>query len=258
MPSPFPGMNPYLEQSYDWEDFHNSYLFCLREYLAKRVGPNYFVKTEVRLYLHEMSADERRFIGKGDVGVSSESSRTSIGPAGVATMGISSPLELELPAIEVEKQAYLEIRDMLDRRVVTVVELLSPSNKDPGADRDFYLGKRKQFFTGRTNFVEFNFLRGGRNPAPPVIPACDYYALVIKADDRPKVHTWPFGVRDPMPKVPVPLNSLDPPILVDLKEILDTTYDSAGYSKHIYREIPVPPLKPEDDAWARGIAGLPV
>jgi hypothetical protein len=227
MPSPFPGMNPYLEQSYDWEDFHNDFLIRLREYLAKRVGPKYFVKTEMRLYLHELSADERRFFGKGDVGVTSE------------------------------KQAYLEIRDMLDRRIVTVVELLSPSNKEPGADRDVYLGKRKQFFAGRTNFVEINLLRGGRNPAPPTIPACDYYALVIKATDRPKVHTWPFGVRDSLPKVPVPLDSEDPPIVVDLKEILDAAYDAAGYSKHIYRETPVPPLRPEDESWARGIAGLP-
>lgn len=67
---------------------------------------------------------------------------------------------------------------------------------------------------------------------------------------------WPIGLRDPLPSVPVPLSSPDQPVLLDLKAVLDLTYDGAGYDKHIYLETPEPPLNPEDDAWARQIAGL--
>src|SRR5438046_9417314 len=69
MPSPFPGMNPFLEQNDTWEDFHQSFITHARDLLTGQVGPNYLVKIEVRLYLHELSAEERRYFGRADVGV---------------------------------------------------------------------------------------------------------------------------------------------------------------------------------------------
>src|SRR5262249_40816212 len=124
MPSPFPGMNPYLEQSDTWRDFHQSFLIHARDSLSAEVGPNYLVKVEVRLLLHERSAEERRFIGIGDLGVSATGEHTAS-----AAAAPKAPVVLQLPAVEVEKHLSLEIRDHRNRRVITVVELLSPSNK---------------------------------------------------------------------------------------------------------------------------------
>jgi len=249
MPSPFPGMNPYLEQSDAWQDFHQSFLIHARDSLSAQVGPNYLVKVEVRLILHERSAEERRFVGIADVGVAAKDDRRTKSVVGA----LEAPVSLQLPAVEVEKHLSLEIRDRKNRRVITVLELLSPSNKTPGADRDDYLAKRRQVLAGQTHLVEIDWRRGGQRPSPPELPPCDYYALVSRYEDRPCVGFWPIRLRDPLPNLPIPLAETDPLVHLDLKAVLDQTYDLADYGKYIYQETPEPPLSAEDEAWARGI-----
>jgi hypothetical protein len=175
-----------------------------------------------------------------------------------ATETQTAPFHLQLPAIEIEKKPFLEIRDMRKRRLITVIELLSPSNKTSGDDRNAYLGKRAEVLAGPTHLVEIDLRRGGKRPSPPDLPTCDYYALVSRYENRPKVDFWPFGLRDPLPIIPVPLTMSDPSIPLDLKAILDITHDLYHYANHIYVETPEPPLSPEDETWARGIAGLPI
>jgi hypothetical protein len=250
MPSPFIGMNPYLEQSDAWVDFHDNFIVRIQDTLNDRVGPNYLVKLEVRLILHERSAEERRFFGIADVGVSDPLNRSA--PRDGAT--IAAPLQLELPAVEVEKHRSLEIRDRHNRRLVTVIELLSPSNKTAGEDRDDYMVKRRQILSAPTHLVEIDLRRGGTRPSPPELPTCDYYVLVSRHEDRPRVGVWPFGLRDPMPTIPIPLTAPDPPIMLDLKAVLDRAYDAGGYRKYIYEETPEPPLAESDVEWARGFA----
>src|SRR5438046_2088582 len=116
MPSPFPGMNPYLEQPDVWEDFHDRFIVFVAGALEAQVGSNYVVKIENRLYVHELGETERRFFGRGDVGVSERApARTTAGGTG-----------------DIQREAYIAIRDRRDRRVVTVLELLSPTNKTKG------------------------------------------------------------------------------------------------------------------------------
>jgi hypothetical protein len=249
MPSPFPGMNPYLEQSDAWQEFHNHFLLHAEAALIPQVGPNYIVKAEERLILHELSAEERRFMGTADLGVTSATNRPTA-PSGALA---DAPLFLRLPAVEVEKHLFLEIRDRRGRRVITVIELLSPSNKRPGPDRDDYLAKRRQVLATVTHLVEIDFRRGGQRPSPPDLPPCDYYCLVSRYADRPRVGVWPIGLRDPLPTLPIPLEDDDPPARLDLKAVLDRTYDSSDFGKYIYQETPEPPLSAEDEAWARGI-----
>lgn len=248
MPSPFPGMNPYLEQSDAWQDFHHNFITHAQTHLASQVGPNYVVKVEVRLLLHELALEERRFVGITDVGVSTPQERR-LGRTSIATL--AAPVQLQLPAIEIERHSSLEIRDRRNRRVITVLELLSPSNKTPGADRDDYLAKRRNVIATHTHLVEIDLRRGGTRPDLPVLPTCDYYALVIRYEDRPKVAFWPIGLRDSLPPIPVPLEAPDPPVWLDLRTVLDRTYDEADYGKYIYQDSPEPPLSPEDETWAR-------
>jgi hypothetical protein len=161
-------MNPYLEQSDAWQDFHQSFLIVARGSLSAQVGPNYLVKVEVRLILHERSAEERRFIGIVDVGVAETGDRKAKAVAAV----LQAPVSLQLPAVEVEKHLSLEIRDRRNRRVITVLELLSPANKTGGEDRDDYLAKRRQVLAGHTHLVEIDLRRGGQRPSPPELPTC--------------------------------------------------------------------------------------
>lgn len=221
MPSPFPGMNPYLEQNDSWEDFHHNFITRAQESLSGQVGANYLVKIEVRLILHELSAEERRFLGRAD-------------------------------AVDIERQSSLEIRDRRNRRVVTVIEILGPANKSAGSDSDDYLAKRRQVLAGPTHLVEIDLRRGGSRPTPPVLPSCDYYVLVSRHERRPVLDFWPLRLRHRLPRVPIPLLSPDPDVYLDLQAVLDRTYDAAEYGKYIYGDTPEPPLAPEDEAWARG------
>jgi Protein of unknown function (DUF4058) len=248
MPSPFPGMNPYIEQKSDWPDFHYNFIARMQEAIARQVGENYFVKTEERLLLHERSAEERAFFGRSDTGVIKGRSRSSLKRNGsIAT----APLRLQLPAVDVEKQRFLEIRTPDDERVVTIIELLSPSNKSTGGDYDVYNSKRNQVLRSQTQFVEIDLRLGGKRPASPELPHCDYFALVSRIDDRPDVDVWPFALRDPMPTIPIPLLKPDPDIALNLKAVLDQTYDAIGLAHRLYYRKPEPPLSPADAEWAK-------
>lgn len=250
MPSPFPGMNPYLEQSDTWEDFHGNFLIEAQRMLAGNVGPNYFVKYEVRIYLHELSEEERRFFGRADVAVLERPGGSGL--AGVATAVVAAPLELVLPSAEVRREGFLEIRDRRDRRVVTVIELLSPANKSSGTDQDTYAGKRRSVLASQTHLVEIDLRRGGVRPYPPDLPSCDYYALVSRYEHRPRgVGLWPINLREQLPAIPIPLSAPDPDVMLDLQALLHRVYDAADYGKYIYGEIPQPPLLPADAEWAR-------
>src|SRR5207244_1656561 len=121
-----------------WEDFHQNFITRAQEALTRAVGPNYLVKVEARLYLHELSGEERRFFGKGDLALTAPSKQPAVQAAGV----VSAPVQLNLPNVETERHSWIEIRARRNRRVVTVMELLSPTNKTPAADRDEYLAKR--------------------------------------------------------------------------------------------------------------------
>ena len=83
MPSPFPGMNPYLEQDDVWQDFHDSMIPAMRDALVGQAGSDYVVKIEQQLYIHEPPMDHRLLIGKGDVGFSTAHSGQET--AGAAT-----------------------------------------------------------------------------------------------------------------------------------------------------------------------------
>jgi hypothetical protein len=249
MPSPFPGMNPYLEQSDTWEDFHQNFMTRAQEVLSPQVGANYLVKIETRLYLRELAAEERRFVGRADVAVTDTPPGESTPGVGAAV--VTAPLDLYLPAVDTQRESYLEIHDRRERRVVTVVELLSPANKTPGADHAAYLGKRRSLLASQTHLVEIDLRRGGVRPQPPELPPCDYYVLVSRYQQRPRVGVWPIGLRDRLPVIPVPLTPPDPDVSLDLQELLHRIYDAAGYAKYIYDEEPHPPLLPADAVWAR-------
>jgi hypothetical protein len=158
---------------------------------------------------------------------------------------------LFLRSLDVERHSFLEVRDRRDRELVTVIEWLSPSNKRAGADREQYLAKRRQLFASPVHLVEMDLLRGGPRLPLEDLPDCDYYALVSRAEQRPRVGVWPLRLRDPLPVIPVPLRAPHPDARLDLQDLLHRLYDQAGYQDYIYTGTPQPPLHPQDAAWAQ-------
>ncbi len=145
MASPFPGMDPYLEQEDAGHDFHERFIPLVATLLGGQLRPRYIVKIDEHIYVHELAARSRRLVGRADISLGRGSRQAARGPApGVAAGLLEAPVTVRLPGVDRERLSYVEIRDRKDRELVTVVELLSPANKGPGPDREQYLAKRME------------------------------------------------------------------------------------------------------------------
>jgi len=251
MPSPFPGMNPYFEQAAHWADFHHEFLSALRRELAPSIAENYFVQLEEHIYIHDLPPEPRRSVGRSDHSVI----RTESESAGPANLGVlEAPAKVQLPIQDVERIPYLEVRDRRGRELVTVIELLSPSNKRAGDDREQYLAKRRELLRSPAHLVEIDLLRGWTPMPAEDRPESDYSVLISRAERRPAAEFWPIRLRDRLPLIPIPLRATDPEGRVDLQEVLQRTYDGPCRERFIYDGMPEPRLSAGDEAWARQFA----
>ena len=253
MPSPFPGMDPYLEHPLLWQDVHIRLASEISDQLAPRLRPRYIARLTRREILDEPDAEELRIM-LPDVAVvrrapveplpQLEGTAVAIPPAPVTTTNV-----MMLPF----RQVSIEIRDAASNVLVTVIEILSPANKRPGTEaREAYLRKRRDILASTAHLLEIDLLRRGErvllDPPPP--PAA-YYVILSRADRRPDAEVWPIRLQDPLPVVPVPLLAPDPDVPLDLGAALRAIYDRAGYDLDVdYRNAPFPPLEGEDAVWA--------
>jgi hypothetical protein len=256
MPSPFPGMDPYLEDADFWPDVHATLLPFLREGIRSVLPSGYSAKIDQHVWLQEERDDpELLILGRPDIFVVNGGHPT----AAVVPKGSTAPTE-QVTLSKLRKRRgtrHIRIVDRRGRRVVTVVELLSPANKDSSSDdHDRYLLKRTEYLATGTNLVEIDLLRvGERMPmgSPRGAPS-DYYVLISRSNDFPQADVWGMTVRDPMPVIPVPLKPGHEPVLLDLRRWLDRAYDSADYGDQIdYAQPPTPALRPSDAEWASGL-----
>ena len=251
MPSPFPGMNPYLEQPAVWTDFHTRFIAAAADVLADALAPGYYAKIGEHLYFHE--ADDRERIGDADLSVHPAEFE---GTGGAATTVLTEPVTVEVSDdVDITRVAFLEIFDRVGHEVVTALELLSPSNKYAGPDRDQYLGKRRQLLGSRTHLVEIDLLRGGPRMPWANVPAgaFSYSVAVSRSHRRPCVDLWPIRLRDLLPSIPIPLREGVPEPRLDLQAVLHHVYDRSGYRLYIYESEPEPRLSAPDAAWAEAL-----
>ena len=253
MPSPFPGMDPYLEASGGWEDFHDSILTYVRDALLDAVPAHYVVKIQERVTLVSLPARGTQQV-VSDVGVSTVGEVRPAGGVMTAAVASVEPLTLEHDLEEMATETYLEVRRQPDRQLVTVIELLSPSNKElPG--REAYLAKRNALLSQYVHLVEIDLLiRGRRLGMRGQLPPGDYYAYVSRAERRPRGDVYAWGVRHPLPVIPVPLLEPDPDFPLDLGALFRQAYDRGRYERSVdYTADPPAFLRPEDRDWAREV-----
>jgi hypothetical protein len=240
-------MNPYLEHHARWVAVHNRLIVAIADDLAPRLRPHYYVEIESRVYLAEVEGAD--LVGRADVAVAG-------GPGAperpVRPRVDSSILTVRVPVVEETNETYLEVREVDTERVVTVLEVLSPTNKRPGRGRDLYLGKRMEVLASRTHLVEIDLLRAG---APmPILDdrtSSDYRILVSRANQRPNADLYAFSVRQPIPVFPLPLKKNEQGPEVDIGRLLHALYERASYDLRIdYKREPEPPLAPQDAGWA--------
>lgn len=249
MPSPFPGMDPWLEEPDRWPAVHTRLITTLGDTLVAALKPRYVVVIEERVYIDHDPPEVMR----ADVALT-EGSRA---PRHSPSKGTSAVVPVLVPTVMAERvhEPLLTIRSR-DEEVVTVIEVLSPTNKRSreSEGRQEYLAKRERVLRSTAHLVEIDLLRGGeRVPMRRPLPPASYYVIVSRAERRPQCEVYPIQLRDRLPAVTLPLLG-DETVRVDLQPILDTLYDRAGYDASLdHDRPPVPPLDPEELAWARGV-----
>jgi Protein of unknown function (DUF4058) len=251
MPSPFPGMDPYLEQEVIWHDFHERFLPAAAAQISAQVLPRYIVLIDESVYLQDVESEQDRPIVRPDLTVA-RCPELGTSPGG-ATGILEAPAHVRVPEVEQERESFLKICDRTSRQVVGVIELLSPTNKRRGENRLRYLAKRADLLSSPAHLVEIDLLRGG--PAMPAKdrPECTYSVLVSRAGLRPDAGFWPIGLRDALPTIPIPLHAGEPDARLDLRAVIDRVYDEAGYRYFLYDQLPEPRLTGSDAEWAENL-----
>jgi Protein of unknown function (DUF4058) len=256
MPSPFPGMDPYLEHPSAWPNIHHRLITAIADVLAPQLLPKYQILVEERIY--QVEGDDSILIGAPDVTVQ-QTTRSIAQPSdtgGVALIEPSSkiaskPISVTLALPETVRQSYLEVREIATGQVVTVIEVLSPVNKRSGKGRIDYENKRAMVFASSSNFVEIDLLRQWKPlPVEGSPPRSSYRILVSIQEKLPQADLYAFNLPDPIPCFPLPLRSEDVCPVVDLRALLDGIYERSGYGLVIdYNQPPIPALSEYDAAW---------
>jgi hypothetical protein len=253
MPSPFPGMDPYLESPSFWGGFHSNLYNRIQTALNAQLPDGYYADIEEYVWLQEDQSEERLLLGRPDAFVTEKNGRSapSSGKGGVATYSL--PERVSLPKAAKRKHRLVKIVGPDNQTVVTVIEVLSPSNKERGIDREKYLNKRDEYLGSGTNFIEIDLLRdGGRMPLGKPSPrTADYYIFVCRGKNYPDAEVWPFTIRDQIPLFPVPLKPDDGETPLDIQSCITEIYKANRYSMRIdYSNPPTPPFSPVDAEWA--------
>lgn len=248
MPSPFPGMDPYLEGSL-WTTFHFTFGAELLRQLAPRLRPRYLALPVERLVLEEAS----------DLSVATASIYPDVSllpaqprqPEGFTGVSVVAPLQLATVIPQAVPHVSIEIRDVAQRQLVTAIEILSPTNKR-GEGRSEYLTKRRRLLLSSAHLIEIDFLRDGeRVPMQEPLPEVPYFVFLSRAERRPVLEIWPIALDQKLPEVPVPLLAGDADLVLDLQAAFIATYDLLGYDLLIdYAQPPTPPLSAERAQWA--------
>lgn len=194
MPSPFPGMNPYLEREVVWHDFHERFLIFGAGIIGAQVRPDYVVRVDDHVFIDEPADEPRRAVGRVDLGIA----RTI--PAVEHEAVLEAPARIRVPQVDITREVFLEVIDRRSREVVTVIELLSPSSKrKSGVNRLQYLAKRTALLASRTHLVEIDLLRGGEPMPGEDRPECCYsfWSAGSRSGPTPAFgpSPWPIGCR---------------------------------------------------------------
>ncbi|MBY0232464.1 MAG: DUF4058 family protein [Gemmataceae bacterium] len=237
MKSPFPGMDPYIEPSGLWEDFHDNLVALIQQHLADTKPPGFYVRSGSRSYIEMVEQEgKRKRPFKPDVGLHSRRKPSKPPRSGRLAMAEplapEAPIELRAFIAEEHREKFVEIYEgAIDPRLVTAIEVLSPANKTSGsAGRAEYLRKRQSLMLGHVNLVELDLLRGGeRMPMLDPWPDSPYVLMVARRSSDHHCQVWRAGTRTPLPDLPVPLTEGVPDLSIDLQRMADTVYRRGDY-----------------------------
>ncbi len=250
MRSPFPGMDPYLEPF--WGDVHSTMINRSRAAIQKQLPGDLVARIEERVFVEPATPELRRFVP--DVRVVER--RPQLQPHLRTSNGVAlaEPLIVHIEQDEPVRQGFIQILDLKSgRRVVTVIEILSPSNKVTGPGRDLYVKKQEELRAGSVSLVEIDLLRTGRRvlSAPfELIPEGHRtpYAVCVRRGWKPfEFEYYRIPLRERLPAIAIPLRQADDDVALDLQAVLNECCEEGLYVEDIdYSEQPDPPLEGDD------------
>ena len=263
MKSPFPGMDPYIEScGFLWGDFHLSLIAQIHQALADAAPQRYLVRAGERSYhvlIESEGKAERPFIP--DVKITTPESgkmpkKKSSGVAVEEPATEEGPLTLRAFLAEEHREAFVEIYEAdPEQRLVTTIEVLSPSNKRPGTEGwNLYQSERQSVLLEGVNLVEIDLLRGGQRP--PMLdpwPNSPYTLLVARAQSLfHRCNVWPASFQRPLPEIPIPLDAPDADIPLRLQPMIEAIYQRSRYGRSLDYSKPLkPPLRGAEAAWMK-------
>lgn len=257
MSSPFPGMDPYLENPGLWPDVHARLIAVIGDVLGAMLRPKYVVRIEARVYLSDETDSNLGILAPDvSVAISPADRPRGQGKAELPSVAVAEPV-VELTLIDEEvSECFLKVIDREDRTVIAVIEVLNPSNKAAGSrGLASFVQKRREIMNSEAHWIEIDLLRGGICPAfRRGHEPHEYMVHVSPVSLRPRGLLWPIRLSQTLPTVRIPLRSEGEDVPLNLQDVLSTVYDRAGYDLDIdYRTEPVPPFGPAWSSWADGL-----
>jgi hypothetical protein len=246
----FPGMDPYLESPQLWPGVHSRLIVYIADLLQPILSPRYLAAVEERVYLERPARDI-----VPDVGIRRRPE--ALGPA-VALAEGDAPILVHAPPRDVHETLVAILDRRSGERVVTVIEVVSPTNKYAGPGRASYLVKQADVLRSPTHLVEIDLLRTGPHVlavsevAARTAAESDYMVCVNRAhEERDAYELYPRRLRERLPRLRVPLAGDDPDVVLDLQIALAKVYESGAYAERLdYTQPCVPTLRADDQAWA--------
>lgn len=245
-------MDPYLESPDLWSAVHSRLIVGIADDLVDHLSAKYRVEIEKRTYFSE--ENDSILVGIPDVAVVTGRNQEATNLGTTSATATIQPETVIVPLAEEVTERYLEIREVATGRVVTVLELLSPKNKRAGEGRVAYERKRNRILASTTHLVEVDLLRGGRSFPIATQNLGDYRILICHGDRRPTGELYAFSLRQPIPKVPIPLMSGEELPILDLQKLLNHVYERGRYHLAIdYHQPLQPSLSQEDQQWIESL-----
>ncbi len=247
-------MDPYLEGEM-WQEFHETLAGSIRAQLM-RVLPRTYVALLAKRYVLDHSGLSVTAVLPDrviypDVHVATSAASAAPMSGGMAVAVAEPEVELPSPLPEQVPVLSIEVRDVAQRRLVTVIEFLSPVNKEGEGARE-YAERRAAILETRVHLLELDLIRrGSRIRLLGEPPAAHYYAYLSRVERRPLTGVWPVHLRDRLRVIPVPLLAPDPDVALDLQAAVDGCFALVGYERLLdyAGPPPPPPLSPADAQW---------
>ena len=253
MKSPFPGMDPYLEQH--WRDVHHALITYARDQLRPALPRDLRPKIEERVFIESDEGDFHEIYPDVHVVEYPKEQAGEGQPAENVAAAVAEPILVHVER-EPSSQGYIEIVDAGSGNRVVTVEFVSPTNKLPGEGQKLYLKKQKEVIAAGASLVEIGLTRTGKRLLAGPMELlhrwlrATYMAYVTRGWKPDVAELYPLRLAEPLPAIRIPLRQSDADVALNLQALIDQCYENGGYDTIDYRQPPVPPLDADGAVWA--------